>query len=80
MEHDRRSEYHALQLSVRRRLSDGFAFAVNYTLSESRDHSSTPERQEPTGAFFTGGYTGSAINAWSPTWRTCTLISICATR
>jgi hypothetical protein len=61
-----RSEYHALQLSARKRMRDGTAFAVNYTLSKSRDHSSTPERQEPTGAFFTGGYTGSAINAWEP--------------
>ena len=61
-----RSEYHALQLSARRRMSQGLAFAVNYTLSKSLDHSSTPERQEPTGAFFTGGYTGSAINAWEP--------------
>jgi hypothetical protein len=61
-----RSEYHALQLTLRKRMSDGLAFAVNYTLSESRDHSSTPERQEPTGGFFTGGYTGTAINAWEP--------------
>ena len=53
-----RSEYHALQLTARKRMSHGFAFAVNYTLSKSRDHSSTPERQEPTGGFFTGGYTG----------------------
>ena len=42
------------------------AYAVNYTLSKSEDHSSTPERQEPTGGFFTGGYTGTAINAWEP--------------
>jgi hypothetical protein len=35
-------------------------------LSKSLDHSSTPERQEPTGGFFTGGYTGTAINAWEP--------------
>ncbi|HET9261613.1 MAG TPA: carboxypeptidase-like regulatory domain-containing protein [Vicinamibacterales bacterium] len=61
-----RSEYHALQLMLRKRMSNGTAFAVNYTLSKSQDHSSTPERQEPTGGFFTGGYTGSAINAWEP--------------
>jgi carboxypeptidase family protein/TonB-dependent receptor-like protein len=61
-----RSEYHALQLSARKRMSHGVAFAVNYTLSKSLDHSSTPERQEPTGGFFTGGYTGTAINAWEP--------------
>jgi TonB dependent receptor-like, beta-barrel len=61
-----RSEYHALQLTARKRMSHGIAFTVNYTLSKSLDHSSTPERQEPTGGFFTGGYTGTAINAWEP--------------
>jgi hypothetical protein len=61
-----RSEYHALQLSARKQMSHGVSFAVNYSLSKSLDHSSTPERQEPTGGFFTGGYTGSAINAWEP--------------
>jgi len=61
-----RSEYHAMQLTARKRMSQGVAFAVNYTLSKSLDHSSTPERQEPTGGFFTGGYTGAAINAWEP--------------
>lgn len=61
-----RSEYHAMQLSLRKRYSAGTAFAINYTLSKSLDHSSTPERQEPTGGFFTGGYTGTAINAWEP--------------
>ena len=43
-----RSEYHALQLTARKRMSHGIAFTVNYTLSKSLDHSSTPERQEPT--------------------------------
>jgi hypothetical protein len=60
-----RSEYHSLQLSARKQMSHGFAFAVNYTLSKSLDHSSTPERQESDG-FFTGGYTGFTINAWQP--------------
>lgn len=55
-----------MQLTVRKRMNEGIAFAVNYTLSKSLDHSSTPERQEPTGGFFTGGYTGTAINAWEP--------------
>jgi hypothetical protein len=61
-----RSEYHALQLTARKRMSQGIAFTVNYTLSKSLDHSSTPERQEPTGGFATGGLTGVAINAWEP--------------
>jgi hypothetical protein len=61
-----RSEYHALQVSARKRLSHGIGFALNYTLSKSLDHSSTPERQEPIGGFSTGGLTGVAINAWEP--------------
>ncbi len=61
-----RSEYHAMQLTVRKRMSKGLAYTINYTLSKSEDHSSTPERQDPTGGFFTGGYTGTAINAWEP--------------
>ena len=60
-----RSEYHSLQLSMRKRVSHGFSYALNYTLSKSLDHSSTPERQETDG-FFTGGYTGFTINAWQP--------------
>jgi len=60
-----RSEYHSLQLSARKRVSHGISFALNYTLSKSLDHSSTPERQETDG-FFTGGYTGFTINAWQP--------------
>ena len=60
-----RSEYHSLQLSMRKRVSHGISFAANYTLSKSLDHSSTPERQESDG-FFTGGYTGFTINAWQP--------------
>ncbi len=50
---------------MRKRASHGFSFALNYTLSKSLDHSSTPERQESDG-FFTGGYTGFTINAWQP--------------
>jgi hypothetical protein len=61
-----KSEYHAAQLSLRKAMSHGLAFAMNYTLSKSLDHSSTPERQDPVGGFFTGGYTGVAINAWQP--------------
>ena len=60
-----RSEYHSLQLSMRKRASHGVSYALNYTLSKSLDHSSTPERQETDG-FFTGGYTGFTINAWQP--------------
>jgi hypothetical protein len=50
---------------LRKQTSHGLYFALNYSLSKSLDHSSTPERQSPAdGGFFTGGYTGAAINSW----------------
>lgn len=58
-----RSEYHALQLSLRRRLVNGVSFTFNYVFSHSLDHSSTPERQGIFGAGL-GGTTGTTINAW----------------
>ena len=58
-----RSEYHSFQFSVRRRLVNGIQFTVNYALSHSLDHSSTPERQGIFG-FSTGGGSGTTINAW----------------
>lgn len=61
-----RSEYHAFQLSLRRRFNRGLGFDLNYTLSHSLDHSSAPERAPVSFGFFTGGYTGSTINAWEP--------------
>ncbi|MCL6480553.1 MAG: carboxypeptidase-like regulatory domain-containing protein [Firmicutes bacterium] len=61
-----RSEYHALQVMVRKRMSHGIQFDFNYTLSKSLDHASTPERAPIAFGFFTGGYTGSTINAWQP--------------
>jgi hypothetical protein len=58
------SYYHALQLMLRKQVSHGLSFALNYTYSHSLDTSSTPERQEIIGGAFTGGYTGTTINAW----------------
>jgi hypothetical protein len=58
------SFYHALQLMLRKRMSHGVSFVLNYTFSKSMDTSSTPERQDIFGGFFTGGYTGTTINAW----------------
>ncbi len=61
-----RSEYHAFQVMFRKRMSHGIQFDFNYTLSKSLDHSSTPERADTSFGFFTGGYSGSTINAWDP--------------
>jgi hypothetical protein len=59
-----RSEYHALQMNLRKQATHGISFVLNYTFSKSLDTSSTPERQEITGGAWTGGYTGTTINAW----------------
>jgi hypothetical protein len=62
------SRYNAFQLSVRKRLSQGVSFKLNYTFSKSLDHSSTPERQGNYGgsAGGFGGYTGFLVNSWDP--------------
>ena len=62
-----RSEYDAFQLNVRKRMSHGIQFTVNYTLSKSLDQSSTPERTGVFGGFNLGaGYSGFALNTWNP--------------
>ena len=53
------SSYHAMQLSLRRRLSQGVGFDFNYTLSKSIDLSSDAERIVPW-----GGLGGQIINSW----------------
>jgi hypothetical protein len=60
-----KSEYHSLQLTVRKRMSDGVLFNINYTLSHSLDHGSAPERGSVIIGGFSGpGYSGSTINTW----------------
>ncbi len=56
------ANYHALQAVLRKRLSHGVQFDVNYTFSKSIDISSDAER---IGAI-TGGLGGQIINSWSP--------------
>jgi hypothetical protein len=57
-----RAEYDSLQLTLRKRWSDGYQFDVNYTLSESKDHGSAVER----GTLGLGGYSGILMNPFSP--------------
>jgi hypothetical protein len=61
-----RSNYHALQMSLRKRYSNGLKFDVNYTLSTSKDMSSQAERGATFGNFGNGGYTGFLLNSWDP--------------
>jgi len=58
------SFYHAMQVSLRKNVSHGVSFTLNYTYSHSLDTSSTPERQDVIGGAGFGGYTGVTINAW----------------
>jgi hypothetical protein len=53
------SSYHALQLTLRKRFSQGVQFDINYTFSKSIDLSSDAERISPW-----GGLGGEIINSW----------------
>ena len=61
-----RAEYNALQLSLRKRYSDGYQFDLNYAYGVSKDHGSGIERGDSYTDFFSGGYTGFLINSWDP--------------
>ena len=60
------SFYHALQVILRKEMTHGLSFVLNYTFSHSLDTSSSPERQDIIGGqTVTGGYSGIALNAWN---------------
>ncbi len=61
-----RSNYNALQLTIRRRFHKGFKFDINYTLAKSKDMASAVERGAAFGNFGNGGYTGFLINSFEP--------------
>jgi hypothetical protein len=61
-----RSEYNAMQVSLRKRWSKGYQFDVNYTLAHGKDHASQVERGSFFTAFATGGYSGFLLNSWEP--------------
>jgi hypothetical protein len=61
-----RSNYNALNLTLRRRLADGVQFDVNYTLSKSEDMGSQVERGSGFGNFSNGGNTGFLVNSFDP--------------
>jgi hypothetical protein len=55
------ANYHAMQVSLRKRMSHGLQFDFNYTYSKSIDISSDAERID---AY--GGLGGQIINSWAP--------------
>ena len=52
------TNYHALQILLRRRFSQGFQFDFNYTFSKSEDYASVNETN--------GLFSGSVFNSWAP--------------
>jgi hypothetical protein len=61
-----RSNYNALQISLRKAYSNGLQFDANYTYSKSLDHSSAVERGSNWGDFGDYYYTDFLINTWNP--------------
>lgn len=57
------SAYNGLQVSLRKRMTRGLNFDVNYTYSKSIDVGSNAERINE---FEGGGFASQIINAWSP--------------
>ena len=61
-----RSQYDALQVSVRKRFSEGYQFDLNYTFGYAKDHGSLVENDTTFALFSNGGYTGFMIDSWDP--------------
>jgi hypothetical protein len=61
-----RANYNGMNLSLRRRFSDGIQFDINYTLAKSEDMGSQVERGSSFGNFSNGGSTGFLINSFEP--------------
>ena len=55
-----------MNLTLRRRFSDGVQFDINYTLAKSEDMGSQVERGSGFGNFSNGGNTGFLINSFDP--------------
>jgi hypothetical protein len=60
------SNYHALQVVLRHRMTHGFQFDLNYTFSKAEDISSDAERVGPASNGSLLGLNNNIINAWDP--------------
>jgi hypothetical protein len=60
------SSYHALNVTLRRALSSGIQFDVNYTFSKSIDVGSNAERISLFDANGVGGFSSQVVNSWAP--------------
>ena len=61
-----RSNYNGMNVTLRRRFSDGLQFDINYTLAKSEDMGSQVERGSGFGNFSNGGNSGFLINSFEP--------------
>jgi hypothetical protein len=61
-----RSNYNGMNVTLRRRFSDGLQFDINYTLAKSEDMGSQVERGSSFSNFSNGGNTGFLINSFDP--------------
>jgi hypothetical protein len=61
-----RANYNGMNLTLRRRFSDGLQFDINYTLAKSEDMGSQVERGSSFSNFSNGGNTGFLINSFDP--------------
>ena len=60
------SAYDALQLTFRRRYSNGYQFDLNYTLARGKDNGSEVERGSAFDNAGAGGYSGFLVNSFDP--------------
>jgi hypothetical protein len=56
------ADYNSMQLTLRKRFSEGYQFDLNYTLGKSTDLGSAVERDFQG----YGGYSGFLLNSWEP--------------
>jgi hypothetical protein len=61
-----RSNYHALQVTARKRMSHAVQFDVNYTFAKAEDMGSQAEFGDTFGNYRAGGDSGFILNPWDP--------------
>jgi hypothetical protein len=60
------SDYHALQITARKRMSNGLLFDVNYSFAKALDIGSNTERGSAFTTFGAGGTSGFLLDSWNP--------------
>jgi hypothetical protein len=60
------SDYHALQATLRKRMSNGLLFDINYSFAKALDIGSNTERGSGFTTFGAGGVSGFLLDSWNP--------------